>query len=355
MVSYRGRKAIQLESGAVRLTVLVEGGHIAEILHKRSGVNPLWTPQWSSVEPSAWSLAGRPEYGSGAEAKLLAGIMGHNLCLGLFGGPSEEEAAAGMTAHGESSVAVYDAGDQDGALTMKASFPEAQLRFERTLRFETATVIRISEQVENLKAWDAPIAWTQHVTLGAPFVAPGLTQFRASATRSEVFEGDFAAGKGYMEPGAEFEWPHVPRAGGGTVDMRTFIDLPVSGAYSAHLMDPGRENAFFMAWSPTSKVLIGYVWRRADFPWLGIWEENRGRTFPPWNGREITRGMEFGVSPMPETRREMIARGSLFGVPAFRWIPARKTVTVEYRAFITQADSIPEEPPRDILASGAAK
>jgi hypothetical protein len=65
--------------------------------------------------------------------------------------------------------------------------------------------------------------------------------------------------------------------------------------------------------------------------------------------------MEFGVSPMPETRREMIARGSLFGVPAFRWIPARKTVTVEYRAFITQADSIPEEPPRDILASGAAK
>jgi hypothetical protein len=29
----------------------------------------------------------------------------------------------------------------------------------------------------------------------------------------------------------------------------------------------------------------------------------------------------------------MIARGSLFGVPGFRWIPARSKVSVEYDAF----------------------
>ena len=55
--------------------------------------------------------------------------------------------------------------------------------------------------------------------------------------------------------------------------------------------------------------------------------------------------MEFGASPMPETRRAMIERGSLFGVPGYRWIPARKTVQVEYRAFLTTAPSIPDEPP----------
>ena len=100
-----------------------------------------------------------------------------------------------------------------------------------------------------------------------------------------------------------------------------------------------------MAWSPKSKVLIGYVWKTADFPWLGIWEENRCRTSPPWNGKTITRGMEFGVSPMPEPRRQMIERGSLFGVPGYRWIPARKTIRVEYRSFVTTAERIPEEPP----------
>jgi hypothetical protein len=78
---------------------------------------------------------------------------------------------------------------------------------------------------------------------------------------------------------------------------------------------------------------------------LGIWEENHSRTAPPWNGQTVTCGMEFGVSPMPETRRQMIERGSLFGVPGYRWIPARKTVKAEYRAFITTADEIPGAPP----------
>jgi hypothetical protein len=53
----------------------------------------------------------------------------------------------------------------------------------------------------------------------------------------------------------------------------------------------------------------------------------------------MTRGMEFGVSPIPETRREMINRGSLFGVPAFAWIPAKATVSVSYEARITKSAS----------------
>jgi hypothetical protein len=349
MTSYRNRKAVQLESDAARVTVLLEGGHIAEILHKPSGVNPLWTPHWPSIEPSAWSAAEYPEYGPGADAKLLAAIMGHSLCMDIFGGTSDEEAAAGMTPHGEASVAPYEVAVQDGILTAKACFPQAQLRFERSIRFVSPNVIRITELVENLRAWDAPIGWTQHVSLGDPFIEPGVTQFRASATRSRVYETDFAAGKGYMGIGAKFDWPYVPRPEGGTVDMRTFIDQPACGAYSAQLMDPRRENAFFLAWSPRSKTLLGYVWKQADFPWLGIWDENCSRTAPPWNGDSVARGMEFGVSPMPETRRQMIERGSLFGVPAFRWIPAKTTVGVEYRAFITTADSIPEEPPAEAL------
>jgi hypothetical protein len=41
----------------------------------------------------------------------------------------------------------------------------------------------------------------------------------------------------------------------------------------------------------------------------------------------------------------MIERGTLFGVPGYRWIPGRKTIRVEYRAFVTTAEAIPEEPP----------
>jgi hypothetical protein len=41
---YRGRRAASIENTHLRVTVLVEGGHIAEVVDKRTGINPLWTP-----------------------------------------------------------------------------------------------------------------------------------------------------------------------------------------------------------------------------------------------------------------------------------------------------------------------
>jgi hypothetical protein len=52
--------------------------------------------------------------------------------------------------------------------------------------------------------------------------------------------------------------------------------------------------------------------------------------------------MEFGASPMPETRREMIDRGRLFDTPTFRWIPAKAHVEVVYWAIACDADAVPE-------------
>ena len=120
----------------------------------------------------------------------------------------------------------------------------------------------------------------------------------------------------------------------------------MSSAYTAHLMNPERPHGFFVAHSPRHQLAFGYIWRRPDFPWLGIWEEHASRAAPPWNGVGLTRGMEFGVSPFPETRREMIDRGRLFDVPTFRWIPAKSRVETVYWAIARDADVVP-----DVLAS----
>jgi len=339
---FHNRRAVSIENRDLRVTVLVEGGHVAEICDRASGVNPLWIPPWPSIEPSTYDVARHPEYGADSESKLLAGIMGHNLCLDIFGGPSEAEARAGLTVHGEASVVPYQIADSGGELTARADLPLAGLRVERTIRLDGRRVL-FAESVENLSAYDRPIAWTQHVTLGPPFLERGSTQFRASATRSKVSDIDFSDGKGYMKIGAEFDWPFVPTVSGGTADMRVFTDSAVSAGFTSHLMDPARD-AFFLAFSPRTKILFGYVWKPADFAWLGIWEENHCRQNPPWGGISLTRGMEFGVSPIPETRRAMIERGSLFGVPAYRWIEAKQKLSVEYYALLAPADSIPEQP-----------
>jgi len=286
--TYRGRRAAVIENTNLRVTVLKEGGHIAEILDKRSGVNPLWIPPWPSIEPSSYDPQEHPEYGRGSDASLLAGIMGHNLCLDIFGGPSEEESRAGITPHGEGSVALYEISEKDGQLTMQAHLRLAQIRLQRQIVL-IAEAVGIRETIQSLCAFDRPIGWTQHVTLGPPFLERGVTQFRASAAQSKVYESDFGRAA-YLKPGAEFDWPIAPHSDGGGVDLQVFTKAPVSSGYTAHLMDERREHASFVAFSPTFRLAFGYIWKRSDFPWMGIWEENHSRTDPPWNGKTLTRG-----------------------------------------------------------------
>jgi hypothetical protein len=320
--------------------VLIGGGHIAEVHHKKTGVNPLWTPPWPSIEPSQYDRAKHGIYGDTGEASLLAGIMGHNLCLDIFGGPSAEEAAAGVPVHGEASVVDYEAREAGRELVMTAALPLAQLTVERRLELHDHR-LRIRESVRNLGGTDKPAGWTQHVTLGPPFLQRGETQFRVPAVRSRVIESIFGTAD-YLRVGDEFTWPDAPRTGGGTADLRRYTAAPVSNAYTAHFLDPAREHAFFVAFSPVSRLAFGYVWPRAAFPWLGMWEENLSRPHAPWNGVTSTLGMEFGVSPFPETRRAMVERGPMFGVPTFRWVPAASAVSVEYWCVSQAVDAIPE-------------
>jgi hypothetical protein len=332
-MKFQGREAVQLENDQIRVTVLREGGHIAEVLHKISGVNPLWIPPWPSIEPSTYQPAVHPEYGGNTESKLLCGIMGHNLCLDVFGPPSPEEAAAGLSVHGESSVVPYQIDTDGNSLQAVAALPLAGLRICRTLRLAASgDTVEVSETVDNLSATDRPIAWTQHVTIGPPFLQHGVTRIEFSAECSRTFEGDF--GEVNLRPAADFTWPKAPGLRGGTIDLSVFSNEAKSSNYTAHLMNQNSAEACFSVYSPTSKVQFQYRWQRADFPWLGLWEENRQRSSAPWNGRAVALGLEFGVSPFPETRRTTIDRGRLFGVPTYQWIAAQSSVTMKYQISI---------------------
>lgn len=348
--TYRNRRAVSLEDDRLRVTVSVEGGHIAEILDKKTGVNPLWSPPWPSIEPSSYSREKHPEYGDNSESQLLAGILGHNLCIDIFGPPSADEYAAGLTVHGEGSILPYTFAMHGSRLTCRVHLPIAALDFERDIELAPGGLVRIRESVKNRTGLDRPIAWTQHVTLGPPFIENGKTRLHIPARRSVVYPHDLGAGHRH-QIGATFEWPNVLHRDGTTSDLSVFPGVPCSAGVTAHLVDEGRANAYFLAWHPESKLAFGYAWRRSDFPWISLWEENRARTMPPWNGQAITRGVEFGASPFAEGRRAMIERGALFDTPVYRWLPARATATVEYAAFAFESAEMPVEPPA--AAAGA--
>ena len=332
-VRYRNRRAVRIENEEIAVTVSVEGGHIAELIEKKSGINPLWSPPWPSIEPSTYDAARHPEYGANSESQLLAGILGHNLALDLFGSPSEEEFRAGVPVHGEVNVVAHSIEHDATSLEARAHLPLAQLDFVRRIQLFPGGVARIRETVTNLTAMDRPLAWTQHVTLGDPFIEPGVTRLNMTVGRSITYPLELSEHQPY-KVWAEFEWPNAPHKDGSTIDLSTMPGLSRSGGVTGHLVNEDREQAHFIAWNPKLDIGIGYAWRRADFPWVSLWEENRSRDNPPWNGRTITRGIEFGVSPFAETRRSMIDRATLFDTPVYRWLPARGTIAVEYIAFV---------------------
>ena len=265
--------------------------------------------------------------------------MGHNLCMDIFGrAVARMRPRPGSTVHGEAPVAVYEIVAGDSELTARSHLPAIAV----TLRAENPAAAgerggrdhRNSGKRERHRPTHRLDRARDDGAAMAAKSAPPIPRLCNPVPNSSSISED-----GYMKTGAQFDWPMVPRMAASPVSRR--------GERGVHHPPDGPAPAtppYFLAWSPASRLAFGYVWRRADFPWLGIWEENHSRTGAPWNGRTLTRGMEFGASPMPETRRQMIARGTLFGMPAFRWIPARTRVETRYRAAASRARGDPQPP-----------
>ena len=325
---FENRKVVQIETKWIRVSVTEEGGHIAEILNKHSGVNPLWIPPWRSVEPSVWSPVKMPEFGSGPDAKLLAGIIGHSLCLDLFGPPSADEETAGVRTHGEAGIVPWEFESCPAGLIARCIMPLSQLTCERVITLAGKTM-RVRESVENLSIYDRPIAWTQHVTLGPPFIECGRTAFHVNASKWCAIGAD-----GYQQTGC------VEDHAGGCL-WEILNNASSCGGYRAFLMDEHQADSYFISWSPVLETALAYSWKRIDFPWLGIWDESYFRQYAPWNGRVLARGLEFGVSPFPVPRREMIERGHLLNTPTFRWIPAKGRLITEYDACVIETKCMP--------------
>jgi hypothetical protein len=323
---------------------LTGGGHIAELrFADGSGfptLNPLWIPKWKGMEPFQYrSKAHAKRYGPISEGKLLSGIAGHNICLDYFGAPSEEEAAQGLSTHGEAPSLKWRKSSarltaRQLSVTLSVHLPEAGLQFSREIEMRAGeSVVYLKETVTNERKLDHFFHWTQHVTLAPPFVAPEDGRVFMSATKGITSPGGYD-GKALLESGKEFQWPIAPASTGGEVDLSHCLTRKGLGIIASVLLDPARDVQFVGALNTRHRLLFAYCFHRADYPWVTIWEENCARESAPWNGRAQTRGLEFGSAPLPVTRREAFTRGPIFGTPTFSTVPARGRLTIPYVAFL---------------------
>jgi hypothetical protein len=330
-----GRPGFQLQSGWGRISVLEGGGHICELILNACGeVNPLWKPSWKTVDPATYSPHKHSRiYGPLPEGKLLAGIAGHSISFDYFGPPSAEEIAAGHSTHGEAPVVKWRRQPKSRSpqerLVYGAELPQAQMRLERKISLDADNpVVYCEEKATNLASFDRPISWNHHVTFGQPFLEPNVTLFDMPATRSKVCPGSFRSNMA-LQPDSEFLWPSAPKKDGSVLNLRT-SGKGRYGHYTAHLLDPSLKTAFIAVCNPRLKLLVLYVFKRDDYPWVGNWEESHSRVHTPWKGQEFCRGFEFSTTPFPVPRREAITQGTLFDQSTYIWLPAQTEATTRY-------------------------
>jgi hypothetical protein len=334
-----GRPGFRIECPWGHVSVLEGGGHICELASKKHpGINPLWKPHWKTIDPYKYNLAKHANvYGRPPDGRLLAGIAGHSLSFDYFGPPSREEIAAGLSTHGEAPSLRWHALQKSqtpiATLEYGLELPKAQIRFRREISVDrNHAVIYCEESAQNLSTFDRPISWNEHVTFGPPFLECGTTIFDMPATRGKTCPASYSA-KTPIQPDAEFNWPLAPAKNGKHINLRT-TPKEKFGHYTAQLLNPEFEIAYVAACNPRLELLVLYVFRRKDFPWVGNWEERFYRTSPPWRGRTFCRGMEFSTTPFAVPRRETVTQGSLFGEPTYAWLAARAEAKVRFMALL---------------------
>jgi len=343
---WREREAYELSNGAIRLVTLTGGGHLARfsLAYDDPPVSPLWTPPWETIEPYNYR-AGRhaSRYGSLTEGKLLSGLAGHSICLDYFGSPSVEEAQQGLSQHGEAPSVRWVAGrprvtTREASLKMRARLPAARLDLDREITIcGDEPMVYFRETVTNLAKADHFFHWTQHVTLGPPFLTPKEVTVSLPGTRGMTFPHGYDEGKALLRSGEAFAWPEAPKNSGGTVDLSRPLSQEGLGLVAGVLLDANTDVGFIAAVNDRLNLLIAYCFRCADFPWVAIWEENRAVAAVPWCNRTVALGLEFGTTPLPVPRREnFIAGGPLFGVPTTTHVPARGRKTVRYAALLAK-------------------
>jgi hypothetical protein len=272
-----------------------------------------------------------------AGMNALHAQLGHFVCVDGFGPVSPQEQAAGLPGHGEAHRVSWERVSSErmnGSTTVSfaATLPIVQEIFRRTIRIvDGENVVYVESELENLLGFDRPINWGEHATIGSPFLEPGKTVVEMSATRAMTRSHDSQSETPphRLASFRPFAWPMAPGLNGELIDVRpTPTQMPI-GDHTTSLMDPARRLVFVTAFNASRQLLLGYVFRREEYPWTQLWE------FYPDRDR-IARGLEFATQPFDLPRREVIQTNSLFDTATYRWLPARSRIGSAFLIFYTR-------------------
>jgi hypothetical protein len=325
-VTFEGLPALRIANDKVELTVLPEGGAMVQLgfVGDTAALNPLWNPI-------------RLARDAGLKPPTTL-YRGHFICVDGFGPSSREEQAAGLPMHGEAQTLTWTLDSyaaQSGTTSAQFSvrLPLAQEMLRRTYRVAPGeNVVWVDSELENLLSFDRPVFWGEHATVAAPFLEPGkvMVDMPVQKARTRAYELPQGGVTPRQLPSlVDFNWPMAPTRDGHVLDMRSAPLRPGELEHSTSLLDTSRRLGFVTALNMDKKLLIGWVFRREEYPWVQTW-----LSYPAEN--RMVRGLEFATQPFDLPRAEVLRSGPLFDTPVFRILPAKSRITSSFLMFYTR-------------------
>ncbi len=294
-----------LKNDFVTLNVSLWGGALTSFSLNNQNLNPL---DWQ-LTPEEMPVNNR----NGAP------FQGHFLCFGRWGGPTPGEIAAGIPHNGEPANQWWKLEDVSKAGVLKMSFtaPLENWQIERTIRLvENQSCFTVEETFFNPEKSGRFTAVVQHATLGGEFLNENTV---VNSNAGEGFNQELISRS--LDENA-YLWPD-----GYSDTLQNKIDLRRSG-YSDEFVTTHIINdtiGWVTAATPDKNLLIGYVWKTADYPWLHIWHGTK-------NGKIWAKGLEFGTtglgdtfSPQERIIHSFKGRGNYFFVDAISGVTKRYT------------------------------
>src|SRR5262245_30274465 len=276
-------------------------------------------------------------------------LRGHFLCLDRWGAPSATEAAHGMPFHGEAPRLHWGIDRKPEAVGntvvagMSTELPIAGLRVRREIVLDEAGAVALgTERVTNTNRLGRVYNLVQHPSIAPPFLNDG-TIIDSNARQGLVQDQPVPAARD-----AAAVWPNV-RLGSENADLRRFRTETGKGAQHdvcSFIFAEGESTGWVTACSPAHRLLLGYVWRTADYPWLNIWRYRQ-------EGQVAARGLEFGTTGYHQPFAVLVRQERIFGRKLYEFLDADEAMTRSYVCFLAK---IPDgfEGVSDLSLSGGA-
>lgn len=254
-------------------------------------------------------------------------FAGHFLCSGRWGEPSPGEKEAGIPHNGEVNTRPwnlvsesYDSDCQMSVIQLQCVAPIEKLDVTRQLYIpDNGVFYVVKEEFTNNMPVGRLVNFVQHPTVSEPFLDSEMI------VRTN-------AGKGFDQKttlsGIEdscFSWPQATLASGEKVDLSA--PFTNTGFVTSHIFDSDEEFGWCFAYNPKHQLLLGYIFKAADYPWFNYWHHAE-------NGKPVVRGLEFGTTGFGKDYGRLIAENVSFNEErGIDFLDAGESVVKSYLSF----------------------